>query len=324
MKTQFKDSQTTIEELTPTTEKGDDSTMKNEPKEANKSSSPAQDKIEMLPISLLETFKSHPFKVLENDDFNKLMDSVKENGVLVPAIARPKGDGFELIAGHRRKAVCEKLGINTMPVIVREMTDEQATIFMVDSNVQRENILPSEKAFAYKMKMDALKRQGQRSDLTSTPVVSKSRTNETVGHEAGDSREQVRRYIRLTELNPQLLKMVDDGKIGFRPAVELSFLTKAQQKLLLSAMESEQSTPSLAQAQKLKMYSIDGLLDESKLISIMQQQKPNQQEYIKISCEKVRTIMKRDMSTKNIEELIFIAISDYQRKLQQQRSGNAR
>jgi len=195
---------------------------------------------------------------------------------------------------------------------------------MVDSNVQRENLLPSEKAFAYKMKMDALKRQGQRSDLTSTPVVSKSRTSETVGLDAGDSREQVRRYIRLTELNPQLLKMVDEGKISFRPAVELSFLTKAHQKLLVSAIEAEQSTPSLAQAQKLKLYSLEGMLDEKKVASLMQQQKPNQHENIKISCGKIREILNKDMTVNEIENFIFKAITDYQRKLQQQRSGNAR
>jgi len=328
------------------TKKGDDSKMKNEQNTTQPTTDtapPANDKIEMLPVSKLEDFKSHPFNVMENEGFHKLMDSIKENGILIPAIARPKGDSYELIAGHRRKAVCEKLGINSMPVIIRDMTDEQSVIYMVDSNVQRENILPSEKAFAYKMKMDALKRQGQRSDLTSssvatksqsgganstsTPVARKTRGKETaeiIGEAAGESKDQVRRYIRLTELNPQLLKLVDEGKIGLRPAVELSFLTKPHQKLLLSVMESEQSTPSLAQAQKLKLYSLEGMLDESKVTSLIQQQKPNQQEYIKISCEKVRTLMKRDMSIKAIEELVFVAISDYQRKLQKQRSGNAR
>ncbi|MCL2426967.1 MAG: ParB/RepB/Spo0J family partition protein, partial [Oscillospiraceae bacterium] len=307
--------------------KGDDSKMKNEQNTTQPTTGathPANDKIEMLPVSKLEDFKSHPFNVTENEDFNKLMESIKENGVLMPAIARPKGDSYELISGHRRKAVCEKLGIDTMPVIVREMTDEQSIIYMVDSNVQRENILPSEKAFAYKMKMDALKRQGQRSDLTSTPVVSKLRTDETVGLESGESREQVRRYIRLTELNPQLLKLVDEGKIGLRPAVELSFLTKPHQKLLLSVMESEQSTPSLAQAQKLKLYSLEGLLDENKVTSLMQQQKPNQHESIKISCGKIRELLNKDMTVNEIENFIFSAITDYQKKLQRQRNDRAR
>jgi len=282
------------------------------------------DKIEILPITSLKTFKSHPFKITENEDFNKLMDSIKENGIINPAIARLKDDGYELIAGHRRKAVCEKLGIETMPVVVRDMTDEQSTIFMVDSNVQRENILPSEKAFAYKMKMDALKRQGQRTDLSSSPVVSKMRTDEKLGLENGESREQVRRYIRLTELNPQLLQMVDEGKIAFRPAVELSFLTKAHQKLLLSAMDAEQSTPSLAQAQKIKMYSLEGLLDENKVTALMREQKPNQRECIRIPYDKVREILKKDMPIKAIEDFIFKAMTDYQRKLQQQRSADAR
>jgi len=282
------------------------------------------DKVEMLPVASLEAFKSHPFKIMENEDFNKLVDSVKENGVIIPAIARPKGNGYELISGHRRKAACKKLGIGTMPVIVRNMTDEQSTIYMVDSNVQRENILPSEKAFAYKMKMDALKRQGQRSDLTSTPVVSMSRTDEKVGLESGESREQVRRYIRLTELNPQLLEMVDSGKIAFRPAVELSYLTKSQQKQLHSIIESEQSTPSLSQAQKLKMFSLEGLLDETKMAAFMQEKKGNQIETVKIPYDKIREILKKDMSIRDIEIIILKALTDYQRKQQQLRSTGAR
>jgi len=285
-----------------------------------------EDKMQQLPITSLEAFKSHPYKIIENEDFAKLTESIRESGVLIPAIARPKDDSFELIAGHRRKAVCEKLGIDTMPVIIRTMTDEQAVIAMVDSNVQRENILPSEKAFAYKMKMDALKKQGQRGDLTLTPMVSKLRTDEVVGQENGESREQVRRYIRLTELNPQLLKMVDEKQIAFRPAVELSYLTKAHQKQLLSTMDSEQSTPSLSQAQKLKLYSQDGILDEAKITGIMKEQKPNQRDYIKISYDKVRTVLQEDVSIKEIESMIYSAISEYGRKLQlkKQRGGTAR
>ena len=284
-----------------------------------------QDKVEMLPISKLDGFKSHPFKVTENEDFKKLADSIMENGVLIPAVARPKGDGYELIAGHRRKAVCEKLGIETMPVIVKDLTDEQSVIFMVDSNVQRENILPSEKAFAYKMKMEALKRQGQRTDLTSTPMAWKSKGKETaaiIGESTGESKDQVRRYIRLTELTPQLLKMVDEGKIGFRPAVELSYLTKTHQKLLLSAIDAEQSTPSLAQAQKLKIYSFEGLLDEAKVTALMQEQKPNQREYIKIAYDKIKEVLQRDVPIKDIEDVIYKAISDYGNKLQLQKQQN--
>jgi ParB family chromosome partitioning protein len=216
-----------------------------------------QEQIQNLPLNKLTAFENHPFRVTQDEEFQKLVESIRENGVLIPAIARPKGDGFELIAGHRRKFACQILGVETMPVLVRDLTQEQAIIAMVDSNVQRENILPSEKAFAYKMKLEALNRQGKRSDLTSTPMVSKLRTNEKVGQDGGDSREQVRRYIRLTELIPQLLQLVDDGKIAFRPAVELSYLPKEEQTLLLSAMEAEQSTPSLSQAQRLKALSTE-------------------------------------------------------------------
>ena len=287
----------------------------------------ANDRIEYISRQI-EGFKSHPFKVTVNEDFKKLTDSIMENGVLIPAVARPKGDGYELIAGHRRKAVCEKLGIETMPVIVKNMTDEQSVIFMVDSNVQRENILPSEKAFAFKMKMDALKRQGQRNDLTSTPVAWKSQGKETaeiVGEATGDSKDQVRRYVRLTELTPQLLKMVDEGRIAFRPAVELSHLSKAHQKYLLSVMDAEQSTPSLSQAQKMKRYSVDGFLDESKISALMQEQKPNQKECIRIPFEKVEPFVKKDMTPHSIVDyLIRLASDQHQRELQKQRSRDAR
>jgi ParB family chromosome partitioning protein len=338
MKTDIQNTQTILEELTPIVGKSDDTKVKKEkdtPLPISEKLDPVKneipisenDKVEMLPVTALVAFKSHPFKITENEDFFKLMDSIKENGIIIPAIARRKGKGYELIAGHRRKAVCEKLGIDKMPVIVRDMTDEQSTIYMVDSNVQRENILPSEKAFAYKMKMDALKRQGQRNDLASSPLATMSkgtRTADIIGGQYGDGKDTVHRYIRLTELNPQLLQMVDDGKIAFRPAAELSYLTKAQQKLLLSAMEAEQSTPSLSQAQKLKLHSLEGLLDETKISSFMREQKPNQCESIKIPCDKVRELLKKDMTIKQIEEFIFNAIADYQRKLQQQRSGTAR
>jgi len=327
-----------VDEIMPAIKKGDDTKVKNEqnaPLPASDKSLPVKeninnvenDRIEILPINKLEAFKSHPFKITVNDDFNKLMDSIKENGVLIPAVARPKGDCYELIAGHRRKAVCEKLGITTMPVIVRNMSDEQSIIHMVDSNVQRESILPSEKAFAYKMKMDAIKRQAGRPSNNGAPVehhFDGKKSRDIIAQENGESSEQVRRFIRLTELNPQLLQMVDDGKIAFRPAVELSYLTKAQQKQLLSAMDSEQSTPSLSQAQKMKMYSLDGLLDDARIITLMREQKPNQRECIRIPYDKLGTVLKSNMSAKDIEEFIIRAVTDYQRKLQQQRSGAAR
>lgn len=208
----------------------------------------------------LVAIKDHPFQVRKDEGFQKLVDSIKENGVLIPAIARPKGDGYELIAGHRRKLAATIAGLETIPVLVREMTDEQAVIAMVDSNVQRENILPGEKAFAYKMN-EAIKKQGKRSDLASAPMEQKW-VRGVVAKENGESQSQIQRYIRLTELIPQLLQLVDDGKVAFRPAVELTYLPKELQLLLLSAMDAEQSTPSLSQAQRLKAFNADGKLTE--------------------------------------------------------------
>ncbi|MCL2409964.1 MAG: ParB/RepB/Spo0J family partition protein [Oscillospiraceae bacterium] len=236
--------------------------------------------IENLPLNKLAAFENHPFRVTQDEELQKLVDSIKENGVLIPAIARPKGDGFELIAGHRRKFACQILGIETMPVLVRDITNEQAVISMVDSNVQRENVLPSEKAFAYKMKLEALKRQAGRPKNNLSPVETNFRSDEKIAQETGESRAQIQRYIRLTELIPQLLDMVDAGKIAFRPAVELSYMPKEQQTLLLSVMEAEQSTPSLSQAQKLKALSAEGKLDEPTINGVMREQKGNQQEQI--------------------------------------------
>ena len=218
-----------------------------------------KERIQDIPIAEIDGFPDHPFHVDMDDAMSEMVESVKRFGVLSPAVARQKENGrYELISGHRRKKACELAGIDKMPVIVRNMDRDEAIIFMVDSNLQRERLLPSEKAFSYKMKMEALKRQGNRSDLTSTPVVSKLRTNEQIGQTNSESREQVRRYIRLTELTPALLQMVDDGKIAFRPAVELSYLTKEEQASLHEAMESEDCTPSLAQAIKIKKFSQEG------------------------------------------------------------------
>jgi ParB family chromosome partitioning protein len=284
-----------------------------------------EEKIANIALNKLMEFENHPFKVFEDEEFQKLKDSIQENGVVVPAVARPKDDGYELIAGHRRKLACQHLGMETMPVVVRNLTDEQAVLAMVESNVQREHILPSEKAFAYKMKLEALNRQGQRTDLTSTPVVSKFRTNEKLGQESGDSREQVRRYVRLTELIPQLLHLVDVGKIAFRPAVELSYLSHDQQAQLLSAMEAEQATPSLAQAQKLKAMNADGKITDDSMLAVMRVQKANQNEQVKIPYEKVREIIKKDLTNKEMEVFILQAITDYQKRLiQRQRNKDAR
>lgn len=281
------------------------------------------EQIKNLPLSKLATFENHPFRVAQDEDFQKLVDSIKENGVLIPVIARPKGDGYELIAGHRRKFACQILGIQEIPVLVRELTNEQAVIAMVDSNVQRENILPSEKAFAYKMKLEALNRQLGRPAEKEGQVVphySGKRSTAIVGENSGDSYKQVQRYIRLTELIPQLLQMVDDKKIAFNPAVELSYLPKKEQELLLSAMEAEQATPSLSQAQKLKALSADGKLDESAISEAMQEQKANQKEQVRIPYDKVKAIVHKDMPPKELEDFILKAVTKYQAYLNKQKT----
>jgi ParB family chromosome partitioning protein len=277
------------------------------------------EQIQNINVTKLTPFENHPFQVRQDEDFQKLVESIKENGVLIPIIARPKGDGYELIAGHRRKLAAAIAGLSEIPIIVRELTDEQAVIAMVDSNVQRENVLPSEKAFAYKMKLDALKMQGKRSDLTSCQLGARSRSDHLLAENANESARTIQRYIRLTELIPQLLQMVDERKIAFNPAVELSHLPKEQQTLLLSAMEAEQSTPSLAQAQKFKTMSAEGRLTEDSMMEVMREQKGNQKEQVKIPYDRVREIIKRDMPPKELEDFILKAVADYQKKLIRQR-----
>jgi ParB family chromosome partitioning protein len=279
-----------------------------------------KEQIQHLPLSKLATFENHPFRVAQDEDFQKLVESVKENGVLIPAIARPRGDGYELIAGHRRKLAAAIAGLDTIPVLVRNLSNEQAVIAMVDSNVQRENILPSEKAFAYKMKLDAIKRQGKRTDLTSRQVGEKWSIS-LVSKDSNESERQIQRYIRLTELIPQLLQMVDEKRIAFNPAVELSYLPEEQQVLLLSAMEAEQATPSLSQAQKLKALSNDGTLDEAAILSVMQEQKANQKEQVRIPYDKVKAIIRKDLNPKEMEEFILKAVADYQKKLIRQQQN---
>jgi ParB family chromosome partitioning protein len=254
-----------------------------------------------LRLEQLTAFANHPFHVLQDDEMQRLMNSIRENGVLMPAVARPKGDGYELISGHRRKAACELLGLETMPVLVRVMTDEQAIIAMVDSNVQRENLLPSEKAFAYKMKSEAMKHQGK---ATSTQVAQKLSVAR-IGEEAGESKDQVRRFIRLTELIPRLLQMVDDKKIAFNPAVELSYLTQEEQTLLLSTMESEQATPSLAQAQRLKQRSGEGTLDEPAMLSLLREPKANQKEQVRLPCDKLKAYFPKNYTVEQMEKEIL-------------------
>ena len=276
------------------------------------------EKVVTLNPADISDFPNHPFKVKQDEAMAEMVDSVKQYGVLVPALVRPKADGgYEMVAGHRRKCAATLAGITEMPCIVRNLTDDEATIIMVDSNLQRETILPSEKAFAYKMKLEAMKRQGQRSDLTSTPLVSKSRSNEELGQKNGDSREQVRRFIRLTELIPSVLDMVDSGKIAFRPAVELSYLSKEQQQSLYDTMECEDCTPSLAQAIKMKEFSKDGKLTEEVILSIMQEEKPNQVEQFKIPRERIDKFFKPGTPARTMEDTIIKAL-DYYRKRQRE------
>ena len=271
--------------------------------------------VQEIPITEIDGFPEHPFHVDMDDAMSEMVESIKRFGVLSPAVARQKDDGrYELISGHRRKKACELAGIEKMPVIVRNMGRDEAIIFMVDSNLQRERLLPSEKAFSYKMKVEALKRQGNRSDLTSTPLVSKLRTNEQIGQINSESREQVRRYIRLTELIPDLLQMVDEGKIAFRPAVELSYLSKEEQASLLMTMESEVCTPSLAQAIKIKKFSQEGRLNDDVILSILSEEKPNQKEVYKLPKERLDKYFPKGTPPEKIEEIIFKALELYRKR----------
>ena len=251
----------------------------------------------------------------------EMVDSVKQYGVLVPALVRPKADGgYEMVAGHRRKCAATLAGITEMPCIVRNLTDDEATIIMVDSNLQRETILPSEKAFAYKMKLEAMKRQGERTDLTSSPLDKKLKgltSAQQVSQKSGDSQPQIYRYIRLTELIPSVLDMVDSGKIAFRPAVELSYLSKEQQQSLYDTMECEVCTPSLAQAIKMKEFSRDGKLTEEVILSIMQEEKPNQREQFKMPKERISKYFAPGTPAQKIEDTIIKALELYRRRERQ-------
>ena len=281
------------------------------------------EKVVTLNPADISDFPNHPFKVKQDEAMAEMVDSVKQYGVLVPALVRPKADGsYEMIAGHRRKCAATLAGITEMPCIVRNLTDDEATIIMVDSNLQRETILPSEKAFAYKMKLEAIKRQGQRSDLTSTPLEPKlkgSRSNEELAASSPDSRSQIQRYIRLTELIPPVLDMVDSGKIAFRPAVELSYLSKEQQQSLYDTMECEDCTPSLAQAIKMKGFSRDGKLTEEVILSIMQEEKPNQREKPAFRDERITRLIPKSIPRGQETDFVIRALEFYNRHLQRRR-----
>ena len=276
------------------------------------------EKVIKLNPAEISDFPNHPFKVKQDDDMAEMVESIKKYGVLVPALVRPKEDGgYEMVAGHRRKFAASLAGVSEIPCIVRSLTDDEATIVMVDSNLQREKILPSEKAFAYKMKLEAIKRQGQRNDLTSCPLDTKSRSDEQLAQNAPDSARQIQRYIRLTELIPPVLQMVDDGKIAFRPAVELSYLSKEQQESLYSTMECEDCTPSLAQAIKMKEFSKDGKLTDEVILSIMQEEKPNQREQLKIPKERISKYFAPGTPAQKIEDTIIKALELYRKRERQ-------
>lgn len=279
------------------------------------------EKVIKLNPAEISDFPNHPFKVKQDDDMAEMVESIKKYGVLVPALVRPKEDGgYEMVAGHRRKFAASLAGVSEIPCIVRSLTDDEATIVMVDSNLQREKILPSEKAFAYKMKLEAIKRQGRRTDLTSAPLEPKlkgSRSNEELAANSPDSRSQIQRYIRLTELIPPVLQMVDDGKIAFRPAVELSYLSKEQQQTLLETMECEDCTPSLAQAIKMKEFSKDGKLTDEVILSIMQEEKPNQREQFKIPKERISKYFAPGTPAQKIEDTIIKALELYRKRERQ-------
>lgn len=279
------------------------------------------EKVVTLNPADISDFPSHPFKVKQDEAMAEMVDSVKQYGVLVPALVRPKADGgYEMVAGHRRKCAATLAGITEMPCIVRNLTDDEATIIMVDSNLQRETILPSEKAFAYKMKLEAMKRQGERTDLTSSPLDKKLKgltSAQQVSQKSGDSQPQIYRFIRLTELIPPVLDMVDSGKIAFRPAVELSYLSKEQQQSLYDTMECEDCTPSLAQAIKMKEFSRDGKLTAEVILSIMQEEKPNQREQFKMPKERISKYFAPGTPAQKIEDTIIKALELYRRRERQ-------
>ena len=272
-------------------------------------------KVEAIPLAALTPFRNHPFQVKEDEEMAQLIRSIADAGVLSPALARPLPDGgYELISGHRRLAACKALGMDTMPAIVRDLTDEEAVITMVDSNLQREHILPSEKAFAYKMKLDALKHQGK----TSAQVAQKLSV-EIVGEAAGESKDQVRRYIRLTNLIPEILQMVDDGKIALTPAVELSYLQPPEQETLFSIMDCDEVTPSLSQAQRLRRMSEEQRFTDSAVMQLMSEVKGNQVEYVKVPVDKLRSYFRPDTSMKQMTETLVKAMDFYNKHLERQR-----
>ena len=276
-----------------------------------------REKVQEIPLGELHPFRNHPFKVKDDAAMQDTVDSVREYGVLVPAIARPDPDGgYELIAGHRRHHASELAGKETMPVIIRDLDDDAATIIMVDSNLQREELLPSERAFAYKMKLEAIRHQGKRQELTSSQVGMKLQALDIVGQQAGDSRNQVHRFIRLTELIPELLDMVDERKIAFNPAVELSYLKKEEQTLLLEAMDNEQATPSLSQAQRLKKFSQQKMLSLDVMRAVMSEEKKTDLDRVTLKNETLRKYFPKSYTPKQMEDTIIKLLEGWYKKRQ--------
>ena len=278
-----------------------------------------REKVTMVPLDALHSFRNHPFKVVDDEKMMDTAQSIREHGVLVPAIVRPlESGGYELVSGHRRKRGCELAGLDTMPVIVRNLDDDASTIIMVDSNIQRESLLPSERAFAYKMKLEALNHQGKRAGLTSSQLGTKlMRTDEILAEQSGTSRNQVQRYIRLTELVPNLLDMVDAKKIAFNPAVELSYLKPEEQTALMEAMDSEQATPSLSQAQRLKRFSQEGTLSSDMMRAILSEEKKADMDRVSLTGDTLRKYFPRSYTPRQMEQTILKLLESWHRRRQQ-------
>ena len=275
-----------------------------------------RERVQEIPLDQLKPFRNHPFKVRDDQRMLDTVDSIREYGVLVPAIARPDPEGgYELISGHRRKRGCEMAGLQTMPVIIRDLDDDAAVLVMVDSNIQREELLPSERAFAYKMKLEALKHQGARSDLTSMQVAQKLSVQK-VGDDAGVSKDQVRRFIRLTELISELLDMVDERKLAFNPAVEVSYLKRDEQRMLLEAMDAEQTTPSLSQAQRLKKFSQEGRLTEEAMSAIMSEEKKSDMDKVTLRSDTLYKYFPKSYTPKQMEQTIIKLLDVWQKQRQ--------
>ena len=277
------------------------------------------ERVKDIPLCELHAFRDHPFKIQNDEEMKRLIESIKKFGTITPALARPLPEGgYELISGHRRLAACQVLGIETMPVIIREMTDDEAVVAMVDANLQRETILPSEKAFAYKMKLDAIKHQGVTSSQLGTRLL---RSDEKVALDAGESRNQIQRYIRLTHLIPELLSMVDENKIAFNPAVELSYLSHSEQFILLDAIKQNDCTPSHAQSIRLKKLSQEGILNRDTIFEILAEQKPNQQEQYKFKREDIRKYFPKSYTDKQVYDTVIKLLEQWQRKRERDREA---